>query len=201
MRHFVIAMEDEADCVRPFMRAGDRLTVCGIGKVNAAAGATKAICEGADEIFNVGFSGGFGADVHVGDIYGVASAVEYDFDLAEINGTAIGVLNEYDTPYLDLAQPADFSLFAWFGGWRVLATGDRFNDCEDDYELITKTLGASLRDMEGAAIAHVCKKYAVRCVSLKCVTDVAGLGSMTGQFAENRRICFERLKNAMKEAL
>lgn len=205
MRAFVIAMECEADCVRSFLRPGERLYVAGIGKVNAAAAAQRAICDGADEIWNVGVCGGFGDDVEVGDVFGVDRAVEYDFDLATLNGTAVGVLNEYDTPYIELTDPASrvsrLASLSGYRGCRTLATGDRFNDGEDDYELIVKTLGASLRDMEGAAIAHVCKRSGVRCVSVKCVTNVAGKGLMTGQYAENLAMCLKKLENAMKEIL
>ena len=194
MRAFVIAMKCEADAVEPHLKPGDRLYVAGIGKVNAAAATQKAICEGTDEIWNVGLCGGFGEGIAVGDVFTVDRAVEYDFDLAKLNGTAIGVLNEYDTPYLP---------FAPVGGLpaRTLATGDHFNDSETDYTLITKELGASLRDMEGAAIAHVCKREGVRCHAVKCVTNVAGKGSMTGQYEENTRRCLERLSNALKELL
>ena len=197
MRAFVIAMDCEAECVRPHLKPGDRLYVSGIGKVNAAAAAQKAICEGADEIWNAGLCGGFGDDIEVGDVFGVESAVEYDFDLAKLNGTRVGQLNEYGTPYLEMAQvegPKELR-------HRILATGDHFNDGENDYVLITRELGASLRDMEGAAIAHVCKKNGVKCVSVKCVTNVAGKGSMTGQFEKNMRWCLDRLSAAMKELM
>lgn len=198
MRAFVIAMECEADAVRPSLRPDDRLHVSGIGKVNAAAATQRAICEGATEIWNAGLCGGFG-DVKVCGVYGVERAVEYDFDLAKLNGTAIGVLNEMDTPYIPLSPISDAtSRIPGFGGWRTLATGDRFNDSEADYELITRTLGASLRDMEGAAIAHVCMSCGVPCRSLKCVTNVAGLGSMTGQYLENRDHALDCLRNALK---
>ena len=194
MRAFVIAMRCEADAVEPRLKPGDCLYVAGIGKVNAAAATQKAICEGADEIWNVGLCGGFGDDIAVGDVFTVDRAVEYDFDLAKLNGTAIGVLNEYDTPYLP---------FVPVGGLpaRTLATGDHFNDSEVDYALITKGLGASLRDMEGAAIAHVCKREGVRCHAVKCVTNVAGKGSMLGQYEENTRRCIERLSAVMKGLL
>ena len=155
MRAFVIAMRCEADAVEPHLKPGDRLYVAGIGKVNAAAATQKAICEGADEIWNAGLCGGFGDDVAVGDIFTVDRAVEYDFDLAKLNGTRVGQLNEYDTPYLPFAPVKGLPA-------RTLATGDHFNDSETDYALITKELGASLRDMEGAAIAHVCKREGVR---------------------------------------
>ena len=194
MRAFVIAMPNEEEAERPRLKAGDRLYVSGIGKVNAAAATQKAICEGADEIWNVGLCGGFGDDIEVGDVFTVDRAVEYDFDLAKLNGTRVGQLNEYDTPYLPFAPLAGLSS-------RTLATGDHFNDSEADYALITKELGASLRDMEGAAIAHVCKREGVRCHAVKCVTNVAGRGSMIGQYEENTRRCLERLSDVMKELL
>ena len=193
-RAFVIAMPNEADAVRPHLRPEDRLYVSGIGKVNAAAATQKAICEGATEIWNAGLCGGFGDGIAVGDVFTVDRAVEYDFDLAKLNGTAIGVLNEYDTPYLPFEPVGGLPV-------RTLATGDHFNDSETDYALITQELGASLRDMEGAAIAHVCKREGVRCHAVKCVTNVAGNGSMTGQYEENSRRCLERLSNAMKDLL
>ena len=203
MRAFVIAMRCEADAVEPHLGPGDRLYVAGIGKVNAAAATQKAICEGADEIRNVGLCGGFGDDIAVGDIYGVESATEYDFDLAKINGVSIGVLDGFDTPYLHCYKPAVLreNPPEWFKGWKILATGDRFNDSEADHELITKTLCASLRDMEGAAIAHVCKLADVRCVGLKCVSDVAGKGAMTDQYLDNRARCLVKLSAALKELL
>ena len=194
MRAFVIAMRCEADAVEPHLKPEDRLYVAGIGKVNAAAATQKAICEGADEIWNVGLCGGFGDDIEVGGVFTVDRAVEYDFDLAKLNGTRVGQLNECDTPYLPFAPLAGLSS-------RTLATGDHFNDSEADYALITKELGASLRDMEGAAIAHVCKRAGVPCVSVKCVTNVAGRGSMTGQYADHRALCLKKLENARKEIL
>ena len=195
MRAFVIAMDCEADCVRPWLKPDDRLYVSGVGKVNAAAATQRAICEGADEIWNVGLCGGFGDDVEVGGIYGVSQATEYDFDLSVINHVSVGVLDGFDSPYIALAKfPSSLS-------YRILATGDRFSDSEDDRRLITETLGASLRDMEGAAIAHVCKQNRVKCLSLKCVSDVAGKGSMTAQYEANKVRCLLRLGGFLRDFL
>lgn len=199
MKAFVVAMECEADCVRPHLKPGDRLYVSGIGKVNAAAATQRAICEGAGEIWNIGLAGGFG-DVEVGGIYRVDRAVEYDFDLATINGTPVGTLNEYDTPYIELVAPDGVDERLAFPV-RTLATGDRFNDSAADNELIVRALGAALRDMEGAAVAHVCKRCGVRCVALKCVSDVEGRGAMTGQYLENKARCLAGLTAALKDVL
>lgn len=200
MRAFVIAMECEAACVRPWLGPTDRLYVCGVGKVNAAAATQRAICEGATEIWNAGLAGGFGTDVEVGGVYAVNQAVEYDFDLAKLNGTRVGQLNELDTPFLPFsALPAVPGLPTLRSATpRILATGDRFNDSEEDNALIVRDLGATLRDMEGAAIAHVCLKAQMPCYSLKCVSDVAGDDSMTGQYLVNKERCLERLSSALK---
>jgi adenosylhomocysteine/aminodeoxyfutalosine nucleosidase len=129
-----------------------------------------------------------------GDVYEVTAAVEYDFDLAKLNGTSVGVLDEYDTPYLEVESTG------FFPG-AILATGDHFNDSESDYQLIRDELKATLRDMEGAAIAHVCKKNGVRCRMVKCITNVAGHGAMTGQYEVNRESSLARLTEALKNYL
>ena len=189
MRAFVIAMENEAEQVRPFLRDGDRLYVSGVGKVNAAAAAQKAIDAGADEILNCGVAGGLDPAMEVGDACEISQAVEYDFDLTMINGTRIGTHNERTTPYFDCRTSGVFPA-------RILATGDRFTNDERD---VTDPLGlgATVKDMEGAAIAHVCMKCGVPCFSLKCVTNVAGLGSMTGQYCNNRERALARLRSAV----
>jgi adenosylhomocysteine nucleosidase len=193
MRVFVIAMECEAECVRPFLRENDRLIVCGIGKVNAAAAAQRAISEyGADLIVNVGLAGGFGGEMKPGEVYEVTAAVEYDFDLAKLNGTRVGVLDEYDSPYLEVDSTGVFPE-------AILATGDHFNDSESDYALIRDELKATLRDMEGAAIAHVCKKNGISCRMVKCITNVAGNGAMTGQYEVNRTRSLLMLADAMRK--
>ena len=90
MRAFVIAMEKEADQVRPYLGAGDRLYVSGVGKVNAAAATQKASDEGAEEVLNCGVAGGLDPAMEIGDVYEISQAVEYDFDLTILNGTRLG---------------------------------------------------------------------------------------------------------------
>lgn len=189
MRAFVVAMEREADSVRPFLKADDRLYLSGIGKVNAAAAAQKAIDEGAIEILNAGVVGGFGSDIAVGDVFEVSSAVEYDFDLSAVNGSSVGQLDEYDSPFLPFTVRGVYPP-------RCLATGDRFTDDPGDGGFL-ESLGCSLRDMEGAAIAHVCRKNGVPCRSLKCVSDVHGQGSMIAQYRQNIDFALSRLSGAL----
>lgn len=188
MRAFVIAMENEADCVRPLLGPDDRLYVSGIGKVNAAAATQRAIDEGAAEILNFGVAGGFDPSMKVADVYEIDRAVEYDFDLAQLNGTEVGVHNERTSPYFSLRTTGRFPA-------RTLGTGDHFNDNVADLPLLAR-LGVGIRDMEGAAIAHVCETNGVPCRSLKCITNVVGAGA-TGQFQENLAKALACLKDAL----
>ena len=177
MRAFVIAMESEAAVVRPFLKDGDRLYVAGVGKVNAAAATQKAIDAGADEILNCGVAGGFDPAMKIADVFEIDSAVEYDFDLAQLNGTEVGVHNERTTPYFGLQTRGLFPA-------RTLGSGDRFSDSQADLPVLAR-LGVTIRDMEGAAIAHVCEMNGVPCRILKCLSDVHGKGAMTDQYKAN----------------
>lgn len=205
MKAFLIAMDNEAKCLtdnlknmteeRLFGRrvvrgelAGESvmLVVSGIGKANAAAATQLAIQSGADVIINVGVAGGLDPNMNVADIYEVESAVQYDFDLSAVNGTVVGTLDEYDTPYIALEPTGKVRT-------EIVGTGDRFNDSDADNDLLSVALGCTLRDMECAAIAHVCLRAGVRCVAFKCVTDVRGKGAMTGQYVDNLNRCLAKL--------
>lgn len=177
MRAFVIAMESEAAVVRPFLKDGDRLYVAGVGKVNAASATQKAIDAGADEILNCGVAGGFDPAMKIADLFEIDRAVEYDFDLAQLNGTEVGVHNERTTPYFGLQTRGLFPA-------RTLGSGDRFSDSQADLPVLAR-LGVTVRDMEGAAIAHVCEMNGVPCRILKCLSDVHGHGAMTDQYKAN----------------
>jgi len=204
MKAFLIAMDNEARCLtdnltnmteeRRFGRRVVRgelngeavlLVVSGIGKSNAAAATQMAIGLGADVVINVGVAGGLDAAIDVGDIYEIDSAVQYDFDLTAVNGTMVGTLDEYDTPYIPLEPIGRLPL-------HQIGTGDRFNDSDADNDLLAQ-LGVTLRDMECAAVAHVCRTAGVRCVAFKCVTDVRGKGAMTGQYVDNLKRCLAKL--------
>ena len=177
MRAFVIAMESEAAVVRPFLKDGDRLYVAGVGKVNAASATQKAIDAGADEILNCGVAGGFDPAMKIADVFEIDRAVEYDFDLAQLNGTEVGVHNERTTPYFGLQTRGLFPA-------RTLGSGDRFSDSQADLPVLAR-LDVTVRDMEGAAIAHVCEMNGVPCRILKCLSDVHGKGAMTDQYKAN----------------
>lgn len=208
---FVIAMAKEAEPIisaveieRDIKICGKRviigklykksagIVVCGVGKVNAAMGAQIAVTElGATEIINIGVAGGLNNSVRVGEIYGIGKAVQYDFDLAEINGTEIGTLDECQENYLPLAVSEIYPV-------KNVATGDRFNDSKADFTLLTETLKADIRDMECGAIAQVCMHADVPFRAFKIISDVAGSGSTFEQYKSNLKLCFNTLERELE---
>lgn len=207
MTVFVIALQSETDSVIACMKNQDikevysrkvicgtlggkrtAVVICGVGKVNAACGAQYAIdCLGADKVINLGVAGGLNDGMQIASVYEMERAVQYDFDLVQINGTEIGTLNEYEQPYLPFDRSGIYPL-------KNLATGDRFNDSAEDFALLTKQLKADIRDMEGGAILHACRRANVKCYSFKAISDITGSGSTTEQFIKNLNRCNEALK-------
>lgn len=214
MKCFVIALKSEADFViramdveKDYIHCGKRVVVgelfgetvgvviCGVGKVNAASGTQYALdLLGADVIINVGVAGGLNDGVKVGGVYSVGKVVQYDFDLTQLNGTAIGTLNEFDENFIRLSPARGFEE-------KTAGTGDRFNDSREDFLLLTGALGADLRDMELGAIAQVCAHATVKCYAFKAVSDMAGNGSTTEQYKENLEICFNSLEGELENML
>ena len=168
------------------------LVVSGIGKANAAAATQLAIQYGADTIINLGVAGGLDPAINVGDIYEIESAVQYDFDLSAVNGTTVGTLDERETPYIPLTTPGLLPSM-------LCGTGDRFNDSDDDNDLLINMLTCTVRDMECAAVAQVCETAGVKCVAFKCITDVRGKGAMTGQYVDNLKGCLNKLTAAVPQ--
>ncbi len=212
----VIAMEIEAEILRSQMEISESkiiygkkayfgrafgkeilLIVCGVGKVNAAIGACIAIGEGATALFNFGVAGGLTSNTEVAGIYLIDKAVQYDFDLTQLNGTKMGTLDECSENYLPLTMSKTKTAFAV----RAVASGDRFNDSPIDHKLLTEELGADIREMECAAIAQVCMHAKVPFYAVKTISDVYGSGSTTEQYLQNRARALEGLKSHLQELI
>lgn len=169
------------------------VVVCGEGKVNAATGACAAISAGADVIFNFGVAGGLHENTEVAEIYTIDKVVQYDFDLVQLSGKAMGTLPGEEENFLPLAVPKKLDFAR-----RALGSGDRFNDSVKDHELLLE-LGCDIREMECGAIAQVCKYTGIPCVSVKAISDVYGTGSTTEQFKKNLNFALLNLKAHMSE--
>ena len=208
----VIAMDREADILLGSMEVEDLrtlygkpvyfgkvfgkkvvLVICGVGKVNAAAGACAAISAGADVVLNFGVAGGLTPErTEVGEVYLIEKAVQYDFDLKQLTGKEVGTLPEETENFLPLCcPPLPYPR-------RALGTGDRFDDSAADHALLLR-LGCDVREMEAGAIAQVCKYAGVPFCSVKAISDVYGSGSTTEQFQKNKKRALLGLKAELAE--
>lgn len=170
------------------------LVVCGVGKVNAAAGACAAIAKGADVILNFGVAGGLNERTEISEVYLIDKVVQYDFDCVQLNGKKIGTLNGEEENFIPLTVPKELDFPR-----RALGTGDRFNDSPVDHKLLTQELGCDIREMEAGAIAQVCKYAGLPFVSVKAISDVYGAGSTTEQFRKNLQLALLNLKAFLGE--
>ena len=207
----VIAMQSEADILLEQMKIHRSLTVsgkkihvgtafgkeiavcvCGVGKVNAALGAQLLVSKfDAAKLLNFGVAGGLNDGTNLCGVYQIGEAVQFDFDLTQLNGTKIGTLDEYEENYLSLNHfKANFSV-------KKLGTSDRFNDSPDDFKLLTQELKADIRDMEGAAIVQAAYAAELPVYCVKAISDVAGSGSTTEQFLINKDKALQNLKAAL----
>ena len=206
----IIAMQKEADALlrradilkeydfygkaafraRAFGKEFD-LIVCGVGKTNAAACTALAVGSlGATSLLNFGVAGGISDRTKIGKIFRIDRAVQYDFDLSEVNGTAIGTLDEYVSPYFTLKTGNSAFENA------ILATGDHFKDGTDELALLNG-LGAEVRDMEGGAIAHVAQFTKIPLFMYKAISDEAGKESVS-QYKANLEKALGNLSDAME---
>ena len=207
----VIAMQSEADILLDQMNVQRSLTVsgktvyvgkafgkdialciAGIGKVNAALGTQVLVSKfGVDKLINFGVAGGLNKSTELCQVYQIEAAVQFDFDLTELNGTKMGTLDEYTENYLVANQfKANFPK-------RNLGTADRFNDSKADYKLLTEELNADIRDMEGAAVVQAAYCAELPVYLVKAISDVAESGNTAEQYMVNRGKALENLKAAL----
>ena len=154
----LMALADESQGL--FEQAAVDVHYSGIGKVNAAFKAYQLICQtGCKTMINLGSAGSTHFARH--SLVEVRQFVQRDMDVSAL-GFALGT-----TPF-DQDYPAAIDLDSYFADLPqgVCGTGDSF-------ETQAAKLACDLLDMEGYAIAKVCKKLGVRLISVKYITDGA----------------------------
>lgn len=153
------------------------LMQCGIGKVNAAAGAVEMIRNFApDCIISTGVAGGIDSCLNVMDVVVSSRIVYHDVWCGE--GNAYGQIQGlplYFTGNETLYQCA-ISLdteTAIHGG--LICSGDKFITDRQELETIKANFPEGLAvDMESASIAQVCHLYKVPFISFRIISDTPG---------------------------
>ncbi len=151
--------------------------MCNPGKVNASLCAEAMILRFSPEIIiNSGVAGSLTDEL---DVLGIAigtSCVQHDFDLSPL-GSPKGMVDGVDTIFFECDKRAievlenicsDDNMKAG-----IIATGDVFVSGEENKKKIKDEFGAIACEMEGGAIAHVCKVNGVKFAALRTISDGA----------------------------
>ncbi|GGN20193.1 MULTISPECIES: 5'-methylthioadenosine/S-adenosylhomocysteine nucleosidase [Marinomonas] len=153
----------------------------GIGKVNAAVSTTLLLSQFKPEyVINIGSAGGFDPELQVGDVVISDHVVHHDVDVTAF-GYVIG-----QVPNMPATYPADMALVnqakqaltsvtqvkAKVG---LIGTGDSFmNDPERVNKVRAMFPELVAVEMEAAAVAQVCFKFATPFVVVRSLSDIAG---------------------------
>ena len=156
---------------------------CGIGKVNAAAGAMYLIEKDCKAVLNFGMSGGLG-NIKIGGYTFPKYFLEHDFDLSGIGYKPYFKPGQEspcfaDRHLLEIAKDMGFELS------NLAVCGDKFI-CDDNIrkELINN-LNACSCDMESAAAAAVCNAAGIPFSSLRRISDDGGNNAANSHRAMN----------------
>lgn len=153
---------------------------CGIGKVNAAIGATLLIERfSPSAIINTGSAGGIGENLSVGDTVIGESVSHHDVDVTAF-GYAIGQMAQMPVNYpsakslMVVAQQvlSDMSDKRIHCG--QIVSGDCFVNNREHFALIRKNFPTALAvEMEAAAIAQTCYRFDVPFIVIRAISDLA----------------------------
>ena len=152
------------------------LRQCGIGKVNAAIGASEMIRRyNPDLLVSTGCAGGGRTDMEVMDIVASTELAYHDVYCGEAMGKTVygqvqGMPARYSSPS-DLVEKAKSVSPRVHAG--LIVTGDWFVDSKEKMrEIVSHFPEAAAVDMESAAIAQTCHIYGIPFISFRVISDI-----------------------------
>ena len=146
----------------------------GIGKVNAAMAAQLCLDRyHPDWVVNAGVAGSF-HDLPIGTVVLAEDFVQHDVDTSAVDGV-VGLIPTLELTSLPTDQPDRAgAILAELGVAHVrgrVATGDVFMVKGDRSDAGAAAVTPTLWEMEGGAIAQVCRRNQVKFTALKSVSD------------------------------
>lgn len=190
----VIAMDKEFQRVRELLIGAEEMEVdgrkfvtgrigtndmvllqCGIGKVNAAIGATEMIDRfNPDAVVSTGVAGGASTELNVQEVVVATETCYHDVYCGEDQayGQIMGMPARFvsDQQLLETALSIDCGVKINKG---LTVTGDWFVDSKEKMRSIIEHFPEAMAvDMESAAIAHVCCLRKVPFLSFRIISDI-----------------------------
>lgn len=161
------------------------LTQCGIGKVNAAAGAVELVRTfRPDCVISTGVAGGIDASLRVMDVVVSSELVYHDVWCGP--GNAYGQIQGCPERFRGdgrLCRAALLLTEETRIREGLICTGDRFVTRREELDTIKSRFADGLAvDMESAAIAQVCHRYGMPFVSFRIISDTPGVEAHQEQY-------------------
>ena len=174
----------------------------GCGEIDASAATMLLIVKyGCEVIMNFGVTGALQEDLKVEDLFVAEKVWHYDFDVTPFaDCVRVGQFEEYPDEFSPLdAGLVDLVTEQIPGIRRVaVASGDKFVE-DREKKLRLRESGCEICEMELAAIARVCDRSGVRCLSIKCISDAFdGTGE---DFEKNVKRSAEKAFTALRKVL
>ena len=188
---------------RTRMEGHDVFAVCsGAGEIDAAAATMLLIVRyGCEVILNFGVTGALEEDLQVEDLFLAEKVWHYDFDATPfMNGVKKGQYAEYPDEFIPLDAGLVQLAMERVPGIRkiAVASGDKFVEDREEKRRLRES-GCGICEMELAAVARVCDRSGVRCLSVKCISDTFdGTGA---DFAANVQKSAEKAFRVIREVL
>ena len=178
----------------------------GIGKVNAAIGATLMIeAFDVEEIIFTGVAGGINEELDLGDVVISRDLIQYDFDTSAF-GDKLGMIPRMDNSIfkaddelIELAVNAGKKLKGKVIVGRVLS-GDQFIASPEKIAFLKKEFNGDCTEMEGAAVGHVCQVLDIPFVVIRTMSDKANSDAHT-DYATFMRIAADNSVTLVNEML
>lgn len=146
-------------------------------------------------IINAGTAGGFSSQgAEIGDVYACTNTVYHD---RRIN---LPKFKEYGVGGFTCHAPDELTTHGFKFG--ILSTGNALDTSSTDMEHIQHS-GASIKDMEGAAIAEIAEQMGVKYLGIKSVTDIVDTDQHTAeeQFLKNFSLATKNLTTKTLQVL
>lgn len=149
----------------------------GIGKVFAAMAATvMAVVYKVDALINTGVGGGIADGLSIGDVVLATALVQHDMDTTPL-GDPPGLISGINVVYFLCDEALTQKLLSAMENCGYpyrrgrIASGDQFICGKDQKDRIANVFGASVCEMEGAAIAQVAYVNRIPCAVLRAISD------------------------------
>lgn len=170
----IVAMDKEYEQLSKVFegRTDIVLQKCGIGKVNAAVGATEMLRDHQpDLIVSSGCAGGASTSLEVMDVVAASSCAYHDVYCGDNGayGQVLGMPARFEAPQALIDKALQIPRVK--AGLTV--SGDWFVDSKEKMrEILDHFPEAMAVDMESCAIAQICHRYAVPFISFRVISDI-----------------------------